>query len=332
MVQSAECETDVCIQLNHTGFNSTLSETFQPGKVHFWELFGLVLWEGYHAKDNVGFSGASVPNAPLLLADTVETTGWGGVNWYFDYDAVLGLSPQSPIWTALTESRVIEKSIMGVKFPSAPLDYGNIGKRDDGELTIGGIHPDFKDAKFLDFPLADGDRAAYWATKISSLTYTNKTTTIHRHLPPSSIAAFVTADPLIALPVGWSWQIYEQVIANVTEMVMGLPRFPCEMRADMGALIITFGEGDQARNITLSAYEYALHFWFRDEDYEEEYCVLAVVDGEKDVVRLGWPFLKDYYVVFDGDDANTRCKICRMLNFRTLQANKRTVTRLPAVV
>jgi hypothetical protein len=329
MVQSAECQTDVCVENNHTGFNSTLSETFEPTRVQFWEYFGLVLWQGYHAKDNINFAGITLPETPLLLADTVETQGWVGIDWYFDYDAVLGLSPHSPVWTALTESGAIENKRMGIKFPSAPLDYGNIGKRDDGELTLGGIHPDFKNATFDEFPLAEGDRAAYWATKISSITYTNNETRVHRDLPPSSIAAFTTAAPTIALPPGWAWLLYQQVSANVTQMVMGLPKFPCEMRDDMEPLTIGLGGGDENRNITLSAFEYTLHYWFREGDYEEESCLLAVVDGEQDVVRLGWPFLRKYYIVLDEEEARIQCKKFPMLNIHIRQADRPKVAPLP---
>jgi hypothetical protein len=313
MVQSAACQTDICKTFNHTGFDSQLSKTFKLGVAKFLEVFGITVWKGHQAKDSVEFGGVTLPNLPFLFADTVEANLWDGMFWYFDHDAILGLSPQSQVWKALTGSGYLEKGLMGIKYPSGPLDSDHVGKRDDGELTLGAIHLDFEDAEFIDFPLAEGDGAAYWATEISSITYTNHKTRVHRDLQPSSIAVFTTTDPVITLPHEWGQLLYEKVVAYMTGRTMELVEFPCEMRADLGTITIGLGNGGVENDILLSPYEYTIHFRSRGDGYEDDTCVLAVVDGPSDKIGLGWPFLKKHYVVLDGEGKRVRCKILPMV-------------------
>jgi hypothetical protein len=265
-----------------------------------------VRWDGFHAKDSVSFAGLDIDDMPLLFAEEVDILGWVGLNWYFDYDGVLGLSPHSSTWTVLKETGLIEKHVIGIKHPSGPLDTKRVGHRDDGELTLGGISPEFENASFIDLPLADGDRAALWATSISSISYSNATFLLQKDLPPNAIASFPTADPFISLPGEWARLIHEQIANNWTGQIMGIPTFPCEMRDDMANLTVSLGEGDMAHNFTLSAYEYSFGILHPDEDGGEEEvedCVLVASESARDdVIGLGWPFLRNFYTVFDDDE------------------------------
>jgi hypothetical protein len=304
MVQSSECQTGVCLQNNHTGFNSSLSSTFQPEYPHFQIHFGMVYWQGFYAKDTVSFAGQTLPKFPILFAETVEWEDWFHFNWYFDYDAVLGLAPDSVAWKALKESGSIEKSIMGLKFPSGPLDYDTIGERDDGELTLGGIDPEFENATFIDLPLYFPDSAGLWGTKSSYLTYDNKTHLIHEDLLSWSIVAFTSAHLLIILPGKWATRLMSQVYPYMTGTVVGRPAFPCEKRSELANLHINVGEGDRVYNLTLSGYDYTLRYIFE----KEEVCFIAISQAQTDVIGLGWTYLRNFYTVFDKENARIRRK------------------------
>jgi hypothetical protein len=287
---------------NHTGFNASLSPTFRPKYSRFENSFGWVDWEGFYAKDTVSFADLELRNLSLLFAETVEWQGWLHLNWYFDYDVVLGLAPRSTIRTALKERGAIERSVLGLKFPSGPLDYDTIGEREDGELTLGGVEPEFENVSFVDLPITNPESAARWGTRCASLTYENKTHRIHEDIPPGSIATFLSADPFIVLQGGWAWRLTRQVLPYMTGMIMGRPRFPCEKRSQLADLIINVGEGDHVFNLTLSGYEYTIKYLFE----KKVVCFMAVSQTEAGVVGLGWPFLRNFYTVFDEENGRIR--------------------------
>lgn len=304
MLQSATCRTDRCQDFNHTGFNASQSSTFSGTSDPFLKVFGLVRWEGHHANETVRVGDLSFPSVPFLLADYISEIGY--FTWYFDYDGVLGLTPNSPAWFAMKESGLLEDNIIGLKFPSGPFDLDNVGNRDDGELTLGGISPDFSSAPFLDLPLAGGDSAPVWATQLHSLTVINKTVAKPYPLPVGAAAAFVSADPFITLPPRIAEGLMMQVWPNYTGIVAGLPMFPCEMRNSLADVKLSLGAGDLVWNITLSPYEYSVRM-VRSRT-EAEACLMVTWPGEGSIIGLGWPFLRRFYSVFDNTRKLIRCK------------------------
>jgi hypothetical protein len=313
MVQSSECQTEPCLESNHTGFNSSLSSTFQPEDPRFQKHFAWVCWEGFYAKDTVSFTGLELRNQSLLYAESIDWESWMHLYWYFDYDGVLGLAPHSTVWISLKDSGAIEKSIMGLRFPSGPLDYDTIGERNDGELTLGGIDPEFEDATFIDLPLADPTNAALWGTRCSSMTFDNKTHRIHEDMPAGSIAVFTSTGPFISIPGNMAWLIASQVYPYMLGMVVGRPIFPCEKRSELATFNINIGEGDRVYNLTLSAYEYTFKYSYEGK----EVCFMAIDQIETDVVGLGWPYLRNFYTVFDEENLRIRCKFYDSLFFQS---------------
>jgi hypothetical protein len=310
MLQSAACKTDCCQALNHTGFNSSQSSTFSGTSDPFVEHFGLVRWEGYHANETVGVGDLCFPSVPFLLADYIGDVAY--FHWYTDYDGVLGLSPQSPAWFAIKESGLLEENVIGLKFPSGPFDLDNIDNRDDGELTIGGISPDFSSAPFIDLPLAGGNSALAWATPVQSLAIVNKTIAQPYPLPAGAVAAFASADPFIRLPSQIAHRLFMQVLPNSTDNVLGLPIFPCEMRELLVDVELSFGADNLVWNVTLSPYDYSMRMVRKSVGLDA--CLLVVVDGEDNAIWLGWPFLRRFYSVFDDGRKLIRCKLSRSLS------------------
>jgi hypothetical protein len=249
------------------------------------------------------------PSVPFLLADYISEIGY--LHWYFDYDGVLGLSPHSPAWFAMKESGLLEENIIALKFPSGPFDLDNIGNRDDGELTLGGISPDFSSAPFVDLPLAGGDSALAWATPVQSLAIVNRTVAQPYPLPVGAVAAFVSADPFITLPSGIAQGLMMQVWPNYTGIIAGLPMFPCEMRKLLVDVELSLGAGDLVRNVTLSPYDYSVRMVRSSMGVES--CLMVMLPAEGNVIGLGWPFLRRFYSVFDDGRKLIRCKLSRSL-------------------
>lgn len=309
MLQSAACKTHRCQDMNHTGFNCSQSSTFSGTSDPFVEVFGLVRWEGHHANETVGVGDLWFPSVPFLLADYISEIGY--IHWYFDYDGVLGLSPHSPAWLAMKESGLLEENIIALKFPSGPFDLDNIGNRDDGELTLGSISPDFSSAPFIDLPLAGGDSALAWATPVQSLAIVNRTVTQPYPLPIGAVAAFVSADPFITLPSRIAQGLMAQVWPNYTGIIAGLPMFPCEMRELLVDVELSLGAGDLVWNVTLSPYEYSVRMVRSSMGAES--CLMVTLPGEGNVIGLAWPFLRRFYSVFDDGRKLIRCKFSRSL-------------------
>lgn len=309
MLQSAACQTTRCRDTNHTGFNALQSSTFSGTSDPFTTIFGLVRWWGHHANETVEVGNVSFSSVPFLLADYIREIGY--LDWYFDYDGVLGLSPHSPAWIAMKQSGLLDENIIGLKFPSGPFDVDNVGNRDDGELTLGGISPEFSSGPFIDLPLAESNLTSAWATPLQSLAIVNKTIVQPYPLPPGAVAAFVSSDPFIMLPSGIAKQLAMQVWPNMTGIVAGLPMFPCEMRGSLVDLELSLGAGDLVWNVTLSPYEYSVRIV--QSRSEVESCLIVAWPEGSDAIGLGWPFLRRFYSVFDDERGLIRGKLPRSL-------------------
>lgn len=308
MLQSDACKSDRCQDMNHTGFDSSKSSTFSDSPDRFTEVFGLVRWEGYHAKETIGVGDVSFPTIPFLLADYISDIGW--FHWYYDYDGALGLSPNSPAWRAMKESGLLEEEVFGLKFPSGPFDFDQIGNRTDGELSLGGISPDFASAPFVDLPLAGGDYPPVWSTGLQSVALSNGTEKQPYPISPAAVASFVSASPFITLPYALAHSLVMQVLQNSTGIVASLPAFPCEMRDSLMNVELTLGAGDLIWNVTLSPYDYCVRMV--RSAFGNETCVMVAVpmEGAPDggIIALGWPFLRRFYSVFDHGRKLIRCK------------------------
>jgi len=330
MLQSADCKTDPCQQYNHTGFNNSQSSTFHGTPYKFYQEFAALSWEGHRANETVGVGGLRFPSVPFLLAEYISPIGW--LHFYGDYDGVLGLSPLSPAWIAMQESGLLEENIIGLKFPSGPFDVHNIGNRDDGELVLGGISPDFSSAPFIDLPLADGYFASWWATPVQGLTIVNGTDIQPYPLPKAAVAGFVSANPFITLPSPLVQGLMNQVLPNSTGVVAGFLKFPCEIRQSLANVELSLGEGDLIWNITLSPYDYSVRIWNAPED--PDFCVLVAYPGPGDIMSFGWPLLRRFYSVFDNGRKLIRCKLlpieCFTLN-QIAHSNEKTVTPKPDI-
>jgi len=304
LLQSADCGTQLCEEHGHIGFNSSRSSTFSGTSDELVKFFGIARWEGHQANESIGIGDLRFPSVPFLLADYIVPLGW--LHWYYDYDGVLGLSPQSPAWIAMQESGLLEENIIGLKFPSGPIDAELAGHRDDGELVLGGISPDFSSAPFTDLPLAGGDSALWWATPLQSLSVLNKSIVQPFPLPEGQLAGFVSADPFITLPAPLAEALMGQVWPNATGISAGFPHFPCEMRDSLVDVIVSLGEGDLIWNLTISPYDYSVHVVNRARDIDN--CLMVTYPGEYNNIVLGWPILRRFYTVFDNGRKLIRCK------------------------
>jgi len=305
MLQSADCKTDPCQEFDHTGFNSSQSSTFSGTSGEFRQEFAALRWEGHRANETVGVGDLRFRSVPFLLAEYISLIGW--IHFYADYDGVLGLSPLSPAWIAIQEIGLLEDKIIGLKFPSGPFDAHNIGGRDDGELVLGGISPDFSSAPFIDLPLAGGDFASWWATPVQGLTIINGTVVQPYPIPEGAVAGFVSADPFITLPSPLAQGLMSQVWPNSTGIIAGLPKFPCEMRQSLVNVELSLGSGDLIWNITLSPYDYSVRIVNAPEG--TEFCLMVAYPGPGDIISFGWPLLRRFYSVFDNGRKLIRCKL-----------------------
>jgi Eukaryotic aspartyl protease len=302
LVQSAGCTSYNCY--GHPGFNASVSSSFQRTENRFRAQFGWLDWKGFYATDDVELSGLTLESLPLLFADYI---GNGGIiSWYFGYDGALGLSPDSSLLIALKAAENFEKNVFGIKYPSGHPDLDYQSELNDGELTLGGISPEFEDAQFINFPLANGNKATSWATKVSKITYQNRTHHIEKDLSSDSIAAFTSANPFIAVPWDIAQHLLYQVMENTTGVFFGFPSIDCDLRVNMASLTLHLGEGDMARDITLSPYEYTIKV--SRGSIGAETCVVVTPGSESNTIQLGWPFMRKFYSVFDYDEKMIRCE------------------------
>jgi hypothetical protein len=99
--------------------------------------------------------------------------------------------------------------------------------------------------------------------------------------------------------------IFNQIKYNITGEIAEMPIFPCAMRGQLANLTLTLGEDDVTHNITLSAFDYTVPL--NDIDGKPE-CVLTIRTRIDDMITLGWPFLRKYYIVLDDEEQRIRCK------------------------
>jgi hypothetical protein len=305
MIQSANCTTATCRD-GHVGFNSTESKSFERGLIPFENEFGWVNWEGVNASETISFANTTFEKAPFLFADSVNNI-W--IDWYFDYDGVVGLAPDSMAWETMVQSPLIEKAVVGIKFPSGPMAYGFWGERNDGELTLGGVDPEFEAGPWIDLPLMNGSQAVSWETRLASLAFRNKTHKLHAKLPETAVAEFISTYPLVFLPPGWGRLLLEPFNNQMYGMIFGQPLFKCELRNQMADVIVQIGEEALEHEIVVSPYEYTFRL-ATAEGMADDVCVFAVMSTAqinlKDRIILGWPFLRRFYTVLDNEAKRIR--------------------------
>ena len=147
-LQSASCNSTLCTNYNHTGFNSSQSTTYVPSTDQLLLTYAAANFKGNISQDILNIAGIEIPSQKFL--DAVDI--WPAAYWhyYIEYNGVLGLAPayknyrpQVPtVWENLVNGGSLDRNIFSVSLPTGDLDFDN--PRTNGELIFGGLPPNLR--------------------------------------------------------------------------------------------------------------------------------------------------------------------------------------------
>ncbi|KAF2189340.1 acid protease [Zopfia rhizophila CBS 207.26] len=291
-LQSAFCQSNPCTVSPHTGFNSSESSTYIPSTDYLYVVYDGVAFEGNVSLDTLNVAGLGILSQVFLNAVDAHEVGW--LDWYFDYDGVLGFAPNhvgfpSP-WENIVNAGLLDRNLFSISPPTGNRNFEN--PRVNGELVLGGLPQDFFEEQSMRLPLVFSPYWwAQWATTLQTLTFGNSS----QEFSESAVAYFSTSVPSILLPGNWGKIILD--VIGPTNHTSFFDSFPCEKREYLPDL--TFGIG--GRDVSLNAFQYAFELTSSDKELHE--CVVAFErNNEGNAVGLGWSFLENFQAVFDWDE------------------------------
>lgn len=295
-VQSSACESALCKSYNHTGFNSSASTSYVKSKNELTVDYNDVLFSGKLARDTLSLAGLNIDKQPFLDARDIWPRTF--FHWYIEYNGVIGFAPRyvtqpwhvvpSP-WQMIVGNELLDHNVFSIQFPAGSRDFDK--HRTNGELTIGGITPQFSDAEFLQLPLIDKKTATPWATGAQSLIWGDGKTL--REDFDGGIAFFSTALSYILLPGNWTDALLDIIGAN--KPFGFFKQFACDKRKKLPNLTFVIG----GHTISLSAYEYSFEIVSSSRNLNA--CVVGFERSTTGSVGLGLPFMENFYTVFDQD-------------------------------
>jgi hypothetical protein len=126
------------------------------------------------ARDTLSLAGLNIEKQLFLDARDIWPRTF--FYWYIEYNGVIGFAPRYiaqlwhvvPLpWQMIVGNELLDHNVFLIQFPAGSRDFDK--HRINGELTIGGITPQFSDAEFLQLPLIDKKTATPWATSAQLL-------------------------------------------------------------------------------------------------------------------------------------------------------------------
>lgn len=251
ILQSASCNSTLCTSYNHSGFNSSHSSTYVPSSDQLIVSYAAADFKGNISKDVLNIAGIEIPSQKFL--DAIDI--WPSVyfHYYYEYNGVIGLAPayrngrpQLPtVWESLINGGSLDRNIFSVSLPTGDRDFQN--PRTDGELTLGGLPPNFDEEKSASLPLDLNPDNPFWSTTLESLTYGNFTFTIPGR---NGMAHFSTAWPWMTFPEEFAWHIIQTIDPDPHFFSTHFPSrsnpsfhasFACEKRNHLPDLIFGMG-------------------------------------------------------------------------------------------
>jgi hypothetical protein len=291
LVQSSLCE-GLCESINHTGFNSSASTSFISSEDEFTLNYASTVFSGSLGEDTISIAGLDLRKQSILEATYIAPIG--NFAWYFQYDGILGLSPRSKFgtsspWQSIIRDGLLDHNMFSIQFPSGRRDMDI--PRTNGELTLGSIAPHFLDADFMDLPWKESVTGSPWATDLTSLIWGDGNSL--REDFEDGRAYFSTTLPHILLPGSWSDILSREIGA---EAPFGFfKEFSCERRKSLPNLTFVVG----GHTIVLTPFEYTFVMSASSKDVMA--CVIGFDSSGPNTVGLGWPFMQNFYTVFDQD-------------------------------
>ncbi|KAK7960762.1 hypothetical protein PG988_011976 [Apiospora saccharicola] len=219
----------------------------EHGGVYFW---------GELTTDTFRIAGLDLSRQPFLHADRY---GSDWIDFYMEYDAVLGLRTQtaddsSPFpspWTSMVQQGTLEKNLFAISIPSE-------ASGESGKLPFGVIDPAYTSSPFRSVPLVGHDGgAATWSVPLRSLS-----------------SPVLTTEWFAAVPRAFRWRWARDVALGCAIMHMHC-EVDCARRAGMPDTVVGLGEHE----FRVAARQYARPI-IRARD-GRELCLVSMVDAEQ---------------------------------------------------